>query len=98
MIKATSHTHADWYQEFLMKRGDFSPLEYGIDLAKDRLIDLLVDEFNMTFKGLSMDEVLLRPKSALFFCDSVRQKHGFFDLPDDILLRCILNRRKNPNG
>jgi hypothetical protein len=26
----------------------------------------------------------------------VRHKHGYFDLPDDIILRVILQRRKNP--
>ena len=36
MIKAPSETLTDFYREYLMKRGDFSPLEYGIDLAKDR--------------------------------------------------------------
>jgi hypothetical protein len=93
MIKAPSQS--EFYREYLMKRGDFSPLEYGIDLTKDVLVDLLIDEFNTTFKGMSIDEVCLRPKVALYFCDTVRQKHGFFDLPDDILLRCIMNRRKN---
>jgi len=98
MIKATSHTHSDWYQEYLMRRGDSSPLEFGIDLTKEALADVLVDEFNMTFKGMSVDEVCLRPKVALHFCDTVRQKHRFFDLPDDILLRLIMNRRKASNS
>jgi hypothetical protein len=96
MIKAPSRS--DSYREYLMKRGDFSPLEYGIALTKDALTDVLVDEFNSAFKGLSIDEVCLRPKVALYFCDTVRQKHGFFDLPDDCLLRCIMNRRKASNS
>lgn len=99
MIKAPFQSQSDFYREYLMRRGDFSPLEYGIDLTKDNLIDTLVDEFNTVFKGqLTIDEVCLRPKVAMHFCDSVRQKHRFFDLPDDIMLRCIMNRRKAPNS
>ena len=96
-MKTAFPSQSEFLKDYLMRRGDASPLEFGIDLTKDVLADLLIDEFNSTFKGLSVDEVLLRPKVALFFCDSVRQKHRFFELPDDILLRLILNRRKAAN-
>jgi len=95
MIKAASKSQSDFYREFLMRRGDFSPLEFGCDLTRESLMDLMVDEFSQHYRDqLTIDELVLRPEEALHFCKSVRRKHGFFDLPDDIILRCIMTARK----
>ncbi len=73
-----------------MRRGDYSPLEFGVDLTRETLMDLMVDEFSSYYKGqLSFDELLLRPREAVHSCEHVRHKHMFFDLPDDIILRSI---------
>ena len=62
-------------------------------------MDLIVDDFNVMFKGeMTIDELCLRPRQALEFCDSVRSKHGMYDVPDDIILRSVMTRRKNPGG
>jgi hypothetical protein len=99
MIKATSQSQASFYREFLMRRGDYSPLEFGVDLTREALVDLLVGDFNEYYKGLwTIDELVLHPREATHFCDEIRRKHGFFDLPDDIILRAILNRRKRPDA
>ena len=67
--------------------------------ARDEFIDRLVDDFAETFRDAwSVDELLLHPREALRFCDDVRRKHGWFDVPDDIILPSVLQRRKNPNG
>lgn len=96
MIRTIARTQADFYREFLMSRG-INPQEYGVDLTRDQFSDLMGDEFAEYFKGvLSVDELLLHPREAIRFCDAVRQKHGFFDVPDDIILRVILKMRKNP--
>jgi hypothetical protein len=46
----------------------------------------------------AVDELLLHPREAAWFCDETRRKYRYFDLPDDVILRVILTRRKNPNG
>jgi hypothetical protein len=46
----------------------------------------------------SVDELMLHPREAARFCDQARFQHGYFDVPDDIILRVILTRRKNPSG
>jgi hypothetical protein len=46
----------------------------------------------------SIDELLLHPREAAHFCDDVRRQYGYFDVPDDIILRVILTRGKNPAG
>lgn len=88
-----------FYVEWIMARGSFEPSDFGIDMTKGDFLDQMAEDFNNSFRGgLTVDEVLLRPRTAMHFCDSVRAKHGYFDLPDDIILRSILQRRKNPNG
>lgn len=94
MMTATRPT---FYQRFTMARQQVDPREYGVDLDRDEFVERMVEEFNAYTRGLlSFDEMLLRPRTALHFCDSVRQKFGWYDLPDDIILRVIMIRRKNP--
>lgn len=89
---------ASFYREFIMARGSFEPREFGIDMNKPEFLDMMVDQFNDRFRGqMSLDEVLLRPRVALAFCDEVRTKTGYFDLPDDIILRSVMQRRKGPS-
>lgn len=43
------------------------------------------------FRGAwTIEELLLHPRDAIRFCDDVRHKHAYFDLPDDIILRSLL--------
>lgn len=82
-----------------MGRGKFEPQEFGVDMPKDEFVDLLVGDFAQTFRDAwTIDELCLHPRDALKFCDDVRHRHGFFDVPDDIILRSIMLRRKNPGG
>ena len=70
-------------------------MTFGVNMERDAFMDLMVDDFNMTFHGsISIDELCLRPREAITLCDDVRRKHGFFDVPDDIILRSVMNRRK----
>lgn len=79
-----------------MAKRSFDPKEYGVGLDRDRFDDLMVDEFHNTIRAWTIDELLLRPRDALDFCNEVRSKHGWPDLPDECILRVILQRRKNP--
>lgn len=86
-----------YLREWLMARGSFQPSDFGIQMEKADFIDQMADDFSEAFRGtLSVDEVLLRPRTAMHFCDQVRAKHLYFDLPDDIILRSVMQRRKNP--
>jgi len=97
-MTATLTSQTQFYESFLMARPSFQPQEFGIDTEKDAFIDQMADEFNEAFRSWSVDELLLHPREAQHFCDNVRRKHGYYDLPDDIILRSVLHRRKNPNA
>ncbi len=81
-----------------MARGNFQPQDFGIDVEKNDFMDEMVNHFSDFTKGqISLDELLLRPDSAKAFCNQVRAITKYFDLPDDIILRSVMSRRKNPN-
>jgi hypothetical protein len=99
MIRQAKQSQADFYREFLLARNAFDPRHHGINLEREEFIDKMVDEFNTAFKGQNtIDELLLHPRDALRFCDDVRGRNHYYDLPDDIILRVNLQRRKNPGG
>jgi len=55
-----------------MARQAFDPGDFGIDMDKEAFIDLMCDAFNGYVRGtLTVDELLLRPRTALHFCDTV---------------------------
>lgn len=69
---------------------------YGIEALKDDVVDALVDDFNTTYRGtLAVDELLFQPREAIWFCDNVRRKHGWFSLTDEVILRWLFNRIKD---
>jgi len=89
---------SQFMKEFLMSRQAFDPQTFGVNLDIEAFRDLMVDEFNTTHRGsMTIDELCLHPRIALQFCDHVRNKHGFYYLPDDIILRSVMYRRKNPS-
>ena len=67
-------------------------------MDRNEFMDKMVDAFNGTIFGdQSLDEMQLRPREALAFCDLVRQNdRRFIDVPDEVILRSIMIRRKNP--
>jgi hypothetical protein len=88
-----------FYKEWLMARGKFNPMDFGVNMERDAFMDLMVDDFNAAYQDtLSIDELCLRPRSALQFCEDVRKRHGFHDVPDDVILRSVMTRRKRPGG
>jgi hypothetical protein len=87
----------EFYRRWLMGRRAFDLTVYGVEMDRDAFMDLMVDEFNGTYQGEGFDELLLRPREALAFCDAVRFKHRQFrDVPEEVILRSIMIRRKNP--
>jgi hypothetical protein len=95
MIATIPTTQTQFYREFIMGRGKFDPAEFGVNLERDELTDQMVNEFNTMYRGnWTIDELCLHPREATRFCDDVRRKYAYWDLPDDIILRSIMNRSK----
>lgn len=97
MATAVANSQAEFYREFLMSRDHSQPRDYGVNMEKVDLVDALAQDFNDIYRTTwTVDELLLHPREAQRFCDDVRHNRGWFDLPDDIILRWLLNRRKSP--
>lgn len=81
-----------------MTRKRFTPQEYGVDMDRERFGDLIAETFNGQYRGQwTVDEMLLHPREAGQFCEDVRRAHNFHDVPDHVILRVLLARRKNPS-
>jgi hypothetical protein len=83
-------------EEALVARKNARFADYGIDDDPDVFVDALIDLMGQMYPAFTIDELLLRPREAIKFCDVVRHRHGAYDLPDDVILRPMLNRRKHP--
>jgi hypothetical protein len=82
--------------EFPMTRERPDLTQFGIDTTWEDLTDEMVDDFNEAYRGQwTIDELLLHPREAAHFCNDVRRKRGYWDLPDAIILRTILTRLKH---
>jgi hypothetical protein len=96
---AIPSSQAAFYARFLMARKRIDPRAYGYDSGLDDFTDQMVSDFAEAYRdSWAVDELLLHPREAMRFCDDVRRRHGCFDMPDDIILRVIMGRRKNPNA
>lgn len=85
-------------EKFVMARSKLNYSQFGIDGDADKIIDRFADLFNERFKGgISIDELLLHPREAGLFCDFVRGAEGYVGLPDDMILRPLMTRRKAAN-
>lgn len=97
MVASAVSTSGDFFRSFMMGRRAFDPRDYGIDLDREAFTDILVEHLSSIYHGeMTIDELCLNPREALHFCDMVRREHGWYYLPDDIILRPIMVRRKNP--
>ena len=94
-MTTATHTVQDFYREFLMAKKLFQPQDFGVDFLMDEFDDLAVGMFREIYRDIwTIDELLLHPSEAVRFCQDVRRKHGWHDLPDDIILRVIVARGK----
>jgi hypothetical protein len=88
-----------FYERWLMGRQNVNPRDYGVDLDKEDFTDRMVELFSAKYRGhWTIDELLLHPREAALFCDDARRSLMAFDVPDDVILRVILGRRKNPGA
>ena len=76
----------------------FEPSEFGVDFDKRTFIAEVVKVFNQCVfaEVWTVDELLLHPREAIRFCDMVRDRRKWYEVPDDVILRSLLQRRKHP--
>lgn len=71
--------------------------EFDIHVSYEEFTDIVVDFFNTKYSGtISVDDLLLNPREAVRFCDELAAANGWVCVPDELPLRALLNRRKNP--
>jgi hypothetical protein len=100
MIATRSRSQADFYKEWLMaRRNSMEPRDYGLDMDRQEFLEKLTDLQNETYRGqLSIDELCLRPTEALRFISDARRMFAAYDLPEDFILRTLMNNRKKGQG
>ena len=77
-----------------MDRQKWEPQDFGIDLPRKELVDMFVDELRRVFRGMwTIDDLVVHPRDATRFCEDFRLKTGFYNLPDEIILRTLMNER-----
>lgn len=71
--------------------------ENGCEIPIGEFQDALEETFQGHYSNFSIDSLLLNPSEATSFCDTVRKlRKDYATLPDELILRSLLARRKNP--
>lgn len=83
-------------KEWIVARQSHTLEIYGVDVPAADFVDALVDQLHDMYPAFSVDELLVRPREAIAFCDAARRRIKNWDVPDDLILRPLLNRRKRP--
>lgn len=79
-----------------------SPLENelranGCEEPIGQFQDVITDIFKKEFSQFSVDSIGHHPSEAIAFVDRVRRERSDFEtLPEDLILRSLMARRKNP--
>lgn len=71
--------------------------QYGAKVSAEEFNDMLQELYYAMGYVLTVDEFLCHPDEAKRFCCEVRRKVGK-KLPDDMILRRLLNIRKSHDG
>lgn len=86
-------------EDRIMARLDLS--KFGITMDTETFKDLLVETFQTQYRAIpNVDELVLRPQIAIRYCDGIRDQLSArgegeaYDLPDDVILRTLMNKRK----
>jgi hypothetical protein len=78
-----------------MARNKWEPQDFGIDLPRKELVDMFLDELRSVYRGMwTIDELVMHPRNAARFCEDFRLKTGFYNLPDDVILRTLMTERE----
>lgn len=74
--------------------------ELGVRFSAEKFRDAITDEYNETIKprGWSGDELCMHPYAAIEFCIAVRKRLKFQGIPEDLILRTLINIRRKGTG
>jgi hypothetical protein len=80
-----------------MARKNKTLSDLGFDIDPETFEHALTDTFDSMHRDnmSSLDELLVRPTRALIFCEAIRERLNEYDLPEDVILRTLLNLRKH---
>ena len=71
--------------------------ENGCETPISQFQDILETVLKNQHPGLSVDSLLLHPSDAVSYCQTINgYKSDFQTLPENLILRCLMARRKNP--
>ncbi len=65
---------------------------FGVQLEHGEFTNLVAATFSRLGSSLAPNELVLRPREALAFCDEFRREIGCVDVPDDVILRALMSR------
>lgn len=82
-------TQAEFYREWLKNRDKFDPQQFDVDMDREKFIGKVIKAFCQRFPDWTVDELLYHPRDAERFCYEVRHDNGWYDVPDDIILRSL---------
>jgi hypothetical protein len=77
-----------------MPRPALNPSEYGVELNLADFKRMMWSEFGSKYAQWTVEDLLVNPREGICFCDHIRKTHGYYELPDNIILKTLLNRRK----
>jgi hypothetical protein len=99
MEQAMSLQIRDALEKLRNKRATLPLEDFGVpEMRKPFFISTIVEHFQKRYtvdkiKVIEIEELLLHPREALDFCDSVRRTvfTGGWNIPDDVILRVVLD-------
>jgi hypothetical protein len=70
----------------------------GCPMDAQVFLAFVIKRFDSSFRALTDEGLLCRPRVAVRYCDMVRDDVSFHDLPDSLILRTLTNARKRSQG
>ena len=71
--------------------------ENGCETPIAEFQDILVSVLQEKYPAFSVDSLMQHPSDAVAYCETIRAYQKDFEtLPENLILRCLMARRKNP--
>lgn len=71
--------------------------ENGCETPIGEFQDILETVLKENYSAFSVDSLMQHPSEAVSYCETIRAYQKDFEtLPENLILRCLMARRKNP--
>jgi hypothetical protein len=89
--------YLDRLRGYYMARGNKTIEDFDFGITKEAFLYCLNDTFDSMYRemDLTVDELLVRPTEGLRYCAAIRERLKFLDIPEDVIMRTLLNERKH---